>query len=148
MRTKRFCSGDEINIEFRRAGDYQFTSIDVVALPIEKIRKGIASLHQAVMTDVQLGMNSISGEIELSAPAVVCIAMPMSPGWKAFVDGEEEQVLSVNTFYMGIEAEQGHHTIKMYYETPYLRLGLLLSCIGILIFAVICVNDRKINERI
>ncbi|MBO6137638.1 MAG: YfhO family protein [Lachnospiraceae bacterium] len=131
--------GDQVKIEFSSAGDYHFDSIDVVALPTESIRAGIASMHEYPMTDMSFGVNSFEGRIRLDKPSVVEIAMPHSTGWRAYVDGTEVPLLSVNTYFMGVEAGPGEHEIRLQYRTPWIREGLLLTLIGwlLLIAAVI-----------
>ena len=122
--------GDEIRLEFSSAGDYHFDSIDVVALPTESIKSHMEELHKYPMTDMSFGLNSFRGKISLDKPSVVEIAMPLSTGWKAYVDGVETPLISVNTYFMGVEAGPGEHEIYLSYRTPWLKEGLILTIIG------------------
>lgn len=132
--------GDELRIKFSSAGDYQFDSIDVVALPVRSIREKKETLRASTMTDIQQGTNTFSGRISLETPSVVTMAIPLSAGWRAYVDGEETPLVSVNTFYMGVEADAGEHLIELYYRTPGLSAGVILSISGLVILVIMCIK--------
>ncbi|MBQ9504652.1 MAG: YfhO family protein, partial [Lachnospiraceae bacterium] len=140
--------GDEIRLEFSSAGDYHFDSIDVVALPTESVRSRLEELHKYPMTDMAFGLNSFSGKINLDTPAVVEIAMPLSTGWKAYVDGTETPLLSVNTFFMGFEAAPGEHEIRLEYSTPGLKAGLVLTCLGWIVLIAALIRKFKWNYSV
>ena len=62
---------------------------------------------------------------------MLCITVPYSEGWSVTVDGKETPVYQLNTMYCGIYLEPGEHTLQMNYETPYLRLGVLISLVSL-----------------
>lgn len=140
--------GDEIRLAFEAAGDYHFDSIDVVALPTESIRSRLEDLHKYPMTDMAFGLNSFNGKISLDKPAVVEIAMPLSTGWKAYVDGAETPLLSVNTFFMGFEAVPGEHEIRLEYSTPGLKAGLILTCLGWIVLIAALIKKFRWNYSV
>lgn len=46
--------------------------------------------------------NTIQGNINLKKDKILCLAVPYSKGWKATVDGKEQELLQANTMYMGV----------------------------------------------
>ena len=58
-------------------------------------------------------------------------------GWKVYVDGNEVSTFIANKYFLGINITKGEHQIEMKYTTPYLKEGLVISIIGILIFGII-----------
>jgi hypothetical protein len=49
------------------------------------------------------------------------------PGWKAFVDGKEKTVLSVNHVFRGVVLEEGECQVVMVFEPETWRLGFFMA---------------------
>jgi len=56
----------------------------------------------------------------------------IAPGWTVTVDGHKAQALRVNDVMRGVMADGGTHTIKWSYRVPGLRLGAIVSVLGLL----------------
>ncbi len=69
----------------------------------------------------------IAVDAELSAPGVLVFSEMYYPGWKAYVDGSEREVLCVDTAFRGVRVEGGKHTIEMRYAPASLRIGATVS---------------------
>jgi hypothetical protein len=65
------------------------------------------------------------------------------PGWKAFVDDKETEILRTDVGVRAIEIERGGHTVLMAYEPQSLRLGMVLTFLGIALTAVYATKRRK-----
>ena len=63
---------------------------------------------------------------------LLCMTIPYSSGWRAYIDGVETEILKVDTMYMAVDVPEGTHQIEFYYCTPYLKTGAGLSGLGIL----------------
>lgn len=70
-------------------------------------------------------------------------SIPYSKGWKAYVDGKAQPVFKTNKMYMSINVKKGSHSIDLTYCTPGLKIGLLFSIIGFIIFLVILHFEKK-----
>jgi len=73
---------------------------------------------------------------EITAPpggTFVVFATSYYPGWKAQVDGRAAPLKIVNGATMGVEVGEGAHRVEFAFSDPGLRVGLLLSLIGMLI---------------
>ena len=44
---------------------------------------------------------------------------------------------------MAVQVDEGEHVIELNYETPYLRLGAIISLVGLVALIVICVVTRR-----
>lgn len=49
----------------------------------------------------------------------------------------EVSTFIANKYFLGINITKGEHQIEMKYTTPYLKEGLVISIIGILILGII-----------
>lgn len=85
-------------------------------------------------------MNSVSLSVRCPGPCVLVASESWYPGWKAFVDGEEREVLRGNYIYRAVELEGGIHEVEFRYAPLSFRAGAvisLISALGIGAFAVV-----------
>lgn len=71
------------------------------------------------------------------------LAIPYAKGWKAYVDGQETEILRANACYMALRLEAGTHEIRMTYETPYLKFGTLISVVSFAAVIVCTMIQRR-----
>ncbi|MDP2874156.1 MAG: YfhO family protein [bacterium] len=65
------------------------------------------------------------------------------PGWKVFVDDQENKVLNVNYFMKGVILSPGMHKVVFSYQPASFSLGATLSLISLLAIAGLLVYERK-----
>ena len=95
------------------------------------------------MQNVQFGADSLRGDIEVSAPKLLCIATPYSAGWTGYIDGKEAEVYCVNEHYLGLLIPEGRHVINLHYRMPYKTAGFALSLLGMAAFGAVCLFTEK-----
>ncbi|KKR10968.1 MAG: hypothetical protein UT40_C0042G0002 [Candidatus Woesebacteria bacterium GW2011_GWA1_39_21b] len=49
------------------------------------------------------------------------------PGWKAYVDGQEEKIFRANYIFQSIFIPKGEHNIRFIYQPVSFKIGLVLS---------------------
>lgn len=135
----------KITITLEKPGRYTFDNLSIVTQPLDGIDTFVKARRENVLENAAVDGNYIVGDIELDEQKLLCISVPYSKGWTAYVDGEETEIQKVNTAFMGFELEAGHHDIKMVYRTPFLEHGILLSVIGCSIFLFLIIRDRRRN---
>lgn len=86
----------------------------------------------------------IVGNIDVQEPGICYVSIPFEEGWHVCVDGASADIVSVfNGAFIGIPLDCGYHDIELRFEAPYSRLGIALSCIGILLLCGILLFDFK-----
>ena len=103
----------------------------------------IEKLSSTAMNDFSYDIDYFSGHIDSPSSKVLCIAIPYAKGWKATLDGVDVPIMLANEHYMAINIPEGEHFVEFRYRTPLLRLGLLISIIGFVIFIYLCHNLPK-----
>ncbi len=69
---------------------------------------------------------------ELDKPQAVFFSVPYESGWSAEVDGKAVEIIRADyDGFMAVPCEAGSHTITFHYETPGLKLGLMISAGGL-----------------
>lgn len=133
----------EMTITFSQPGEYTFEELSVISQPMSGLEEAVASMKEDVLENVEISTNRITGNISLEQDKLLCFSVPYSEGWSLYVDGEKTDVLRTNVMYMGTFLTAGDHEIELRYCTPYLKLGLLLSGIGVLSFIVYLIVSKK-----
>jgi len=133
----------QLQIIFNKKGTYTFDKLEVLAVPMDKYENEVEKLKQNEMKNVTYGDNFVSGHVNNNTDSILQITTSYSSGWKAFVDGKETEVIKVNEGFIGTVVEAGEHEIRFEYQTPYLRLGSILSAVGVIGFVVLAILERK-----
>ena len=117
--------------------------IQVVAVSMDNYENTIQRLQQSELRELKCNNREISGKIDLSEDAVLQITSSYTNGWKAYVDGERVDTINVNTAFIGIPVKAGQHEIYLKYETPYFKVGMVLTIIGLVAFIVVAVLEKR-----
>ena len=64
-------------------------------------------------------------------------------GWTAYVNGKPADIEKVSYGFMAVKADAGENTIEFRYETPGLKIGIVISIIGLICLGAYIVVFRK-----
>lgn len=81
--------------------------------------------------------NKISVHFSADSPSIVILADPYYPGWKAFIDGVEIDIMKVNHGLRGMVLDAGNHNIEMIYSPNIVWGGLLISLATVLLIVAL-----------
>jgi len=72
-----------------------------------------------------------------------------SPGWKAFIDGEEAKISRANYLMRAVFLEEGEHTVRFVYRPVSFRVGLMVSAstLSLLVIAALITICRRLAVR-
>ena len=65
-----------------------------------------------------------------AAPGVLVVSEVYESGWRAYVDGEQVEILPTHHVLRGVPIPAGEHTVELRYEPPSLRWGLAISALA------------------
>ena len=133
----------EIVLQFSGQGVYHLGGLTALAQPMEQIDEQTNALAKESLENIVIDTNKISGIITASEEKILCIAVPYSKGWRAYIDGTETEVKCLNGVYNGIVVTPGEHEILMTYSTPGLHLGLILEILGVCAYVGVVVYWRR-----
>lgn len=78
---------------------------------------------------------------------MVFFAVPYDSGWTATVDGKPAEIVRSNAGFMSVAVTSGTHSIEFHYFTPGLKVGLIVSCTGIVLLIAYWVIVRKTHKE-
>ena len=140
----------KIRLKFSRPGIYSFRSLQVVCQPMEAYPAQAEALREYVMEETDLhelpgsgATDRITGKVTLPERRLLCLQIPRCRGMRAFVDGQETELLQADTMFSALLLEAGTHEIELRYRTPGLAAGAAVSVIAFVIFfAVLCRRSK------
>ena len=130
---------DTVTITFEQPGTYRFDDIEVIEQSFDGYEDKIEALRKDSLKNVKIDTNKITGDISLDKEKLLCLNIPYTDGWKLKVDGKNTSLKKVNYMNSGVVLKAGKHKITLVYETPGIRLGLILSIVGILLLLIIII---------
>nr|MBQ4456982.1 YfhO family protein [Clostridia bacterium] len=137
-----------ISLDFSGGGEYTYDSIDLVCQPLEHQIEYLNKLRNIDVEMLEIKDDLIDARIDIPENKLICFSIPFSEGWKAYVDGEETELLNCNIQYMGLELAKGKHTIELKYSTPLLKEGTMLSlAAGAILLALVLKERRNIKAN-
>jgi uncharacterized membrane protein YfhO len=134
---------NKVTVTFPKPGVYSFDSIDIVCQPMSDYKVEIDKLKENVLENIEIGTDIVTGTISLNEAKLLCMTIPYSKGWSAYVDGEKTELLQANVMYMALPLEAGEHTIKLVYKSPLLKLGICISILAFLLFVCFVIFSEK-----
>ena len=83
------------------------------------------------------GASQRTFQVEASVPALLVIGHRYYPGWSAWIDDEEREVLRVNGVLQGVEVPAGRHEVRLAFRPAGFRALLLLAiCVAAILLFV------------
>ncbi len=89
------------------------------------------------------GRTVTEGVITMPEAGYFVTSYPFQSGYRAYVDGEPQELEIVNTAFVGFPLDAGTHKILLTYEPPLQKAGMMLSAVGWLIWLGIIVESRR-----
>ena len=133
-----------ITLTFPSTGEYTYDDIGVYCQPMESYRNKIENLQKHALKDICIKGNVFEAKSNENEDSVICVALPYSDGWKAYVDGKETQIQKCNGMWIGVNVDKGKHQIVLKYRTPGLKEGIAISMLGLILLAAIsAVGGRR-----
>ena len=91
----------------------------------------VKTLQRHRLEDVKFKRNQVQGTIKTTRPGVLTSSIPYSTGWSVKVNGKKATTLRTNQGFLGVYLPAGTHHVTFSYELPGIKLGALLSLIGL-----------------
>lgn len=134
-------SGD-ITLTFENIGTYDLSQIKIFAVSMNDYADDIANLKKSNFEVTEYKNGYLKASANPESDGALQFATLYNKGWKVYVDGNEVSTFIANKYFLGINITKGEHQIEMKYTTPYLKEGLVISIIGILIFGIIIFREN------
>jgi hypothetical protein len=129
---------------------YENTATPQGAYFISDLARSATISDTGIKTE-QTSSNKIAVEYAGDVAGYVVLPARVHPGWKAFINGEEQILLSYLGLLQAVEVDGSHQTITFVYRPPHLQIALLATILGITILFAMFIFSRKnivVSKRI
>lgn len=137
----------EVTVRFREPGVYRFESLRFWAQPLADFSGLIEARRETVLEDLTLSPDLVRGTVTLDRPLALCLSIPWSEGWSAWVDGKPAALLRGNIKSMALLLEPGTHQVVLRYERPLGKAGLYVSLAAWLGFGGMLIVPSLLRKR-
>ncbi len=117
---------------------YDYILVDDESVDISKYK----NLSEIKLNIDERYKNYFKANIDLDNDNILLIPIPNNNGWNIKVNGEKVAPISVNGGFIGLELSAGHNDIEMNFISPYFKVGLILSFIGLVSFIVVVKREK------
>ncbi len=137
---------ENLNIKLTK-GKYIISNIKVYELDYDKV-KNIKNNHdELIINKAKTKGDIIEGSINVKTNSYLNLTIPYDKGYKIYVDNKETPYEKVNTSFIGFKINKGYHDIKIEYTAPWLNLGKIVSIIGLILFVITIIVNKRSKEK-
>lgn len=98
--------------------------------------------QRGIVRVLEFDPNRVILAVEAPASGLVYCADAMAPGWRVFRNDSETRFIRANFAFRAVPVERGHSIIRMEYEPPGLRPGLVLTAIASLLTLILAFPEK------
>ena len=102
---------------------------------------------QAQARIVHYGNSRVIIEASLNGSGVLVLADSFYPGWRVYVDGNENKILRANFFFRGVPLSAGDHLVEFRYQPRSFAIGLVISLLTVSIIVVSSIVFAALERR-
>jgi hypothetical protein len=114
---------------------------------LNELVRDVTSLKKDTLSITSFSENRIEGTIKAERPKMLFFSIPHDRGWHATIDQMEVKPRLTNIGFIGLVITPGIHKIALYYKPPYFNISIIISFIGLLIFAVLVATSIILKNR-
>ena len=85
----------------------------------------------------------LKGTITADEDGIMFTSISWEPGWKVYVDGEKVEPVKLVDALIGVPLTAGTHTIEMKFFPAGMKLGIIVSLVGLITVIVIAIYERR-----
>lgn len=144
----------EIIVYFYGAESFPIDHLKIYSYDFSNFTECINQRKETPVEDIALTVNRLDCNVDAEGDRILCIAIPYSRGWNAYVDGQKVKIYQMNDMFMGIEVSAGEHHVEMKYCTYGFKTGMMISVLAAVIIVVYCgmfklylPHKRSISEK-
>lgn len=85
----------------------------------------------------------ITGAIDVTKDGYFIASIPYDQGFTIKVDGQQIPYERVDNGFLGFKITKGTHDIEIEYNSPYKKLGIAITLVGLIMYALVTILEYK-----
>ena len=135
-------SGDTLEITFSE-GKFRLTDFDMALYDYNDLVSINDEISPFVIDRDKTKVDVIEGNINVKDDGYFKLSIPYDKGFEIYVDGEKTNYEVVNKSFIAFRINEGSHNIRIVYVSPLFKEGLVISCVGLVLFVGTVIYYRK-----
>ncbi len=142
-------AGETVILNFYLDDAYDDGSIKLIAAEhsMDAFYQVVDLLKQQRWTLDTVSSTRLSGTITACEDGMMFTSIPYDEGWTVRVDGETVKPEKIADAFIGISLSNGEHKIEMSYCPQGFRMGLLLTCISVILFIETWFLEKRLKKH-
>lgn len=132
----------KLTVQFSK-GNYEIDNIHITRLSNQILNTYREQIDEFHFDEPCSSLADIKGNIDISKDGYLVTSIPYQKGFNIKLNGKTTPYEKVNHAFIGIPIKKGHYDIQITFETPWLKEGLWISSISLLIFIGIMLKQKK-----
>ena len=137
--------GEEIKVTIKLAGDTTtIKEVQVYSCNMDNFEGVYENLSLNTIENTEYKDGYVKGDVTVTADkTLLYTSIPYDEGWILKVDGKDCEYIKILNGFIGVELEEGQHTIEFKYKLPGFKVGLSISIISLIALGCIGIYNYK-----
>ena len=140
-------SGDTLEITFSE-GKFRLTDFDMALYDYNDLVSINDEISPFVIDRDKTKGDVIEGNINVKDDGYFKLSIPYDEGFEIYVDDVKTDYEVVNKSFVGFDISKGSHNIRIVYTSPLFKEGLVISCVGLVLFLGTVIYYRKREKSV
>jgi uncharacterized membrane protein YfhO len=122
-------------------------NLDVYRVNESALKAFIDKLGANTMTVESYDETSVYGSIDVDKEGYLVMSIPYDPSWTLYVDGVKTDFVSFEDAFISVYLTEGSHSIELKYFPKGLAVGIVISILSIILFALLIYNIKRMKKN-
>jgi uncharacterized membrane protein YfhO/putative flippase GtrA len=127
-------------------GHYEISDLRLYESNLSIVQYYVKEIDPFVLDSKLTKGDDIVGKINVTNDSYFVLTNPYDEGYAIYVDGLKVSYECVNKSFIGFPIKKGNHEIKIKYQAPGLKIGYLISVIGVMMYILIIMWERYMEK--
>lgn len=139
--------GEEIKVTIKLAGDTTtIKEVQVYSCNMDNFEGVYENLSSNTIENTEYKDGYVKGDVTVTADkTLLYTSIPYDEGWTLKVDGKDYEYIKILNGFIGVDLEEGQHTIEFKYKLPGFKVGLSISIISLI--ALVCIGIYNYKKK-
>ncbi len=133
---------------FERMGAKDFDPMKSIILEepyakFENISEDSSGTGESSVEITDYSVNSILLDVSAKEDGFLVLSEVLYPGWKAYIDGNEERIYRADYLFRAVPIHKGEHKVKMVFSSVPFKVGLGITLATLLLVALVWIFLRR-----
>ncbi len=143
-----FEAGDEVSFSFACDKNYfTYNSFNVAYFDGDAFDSMFGEINKDSVKCTSLENGYVTMTTDISSDEIVLTSIPYEKGWTLYIDGVETEITPYQDALISFNPGTGSHNIELKFVAPGLKIGIVVSAVGILLLAVVGIYDITLGKN-